>query len=101
MQDGEAPRWSRGRGWKLGTARVTVHPLGSSNPSDRESAVKIRHVPTFVFLLGHQLALLGGNAAADHGASTTRRVRASGQRIDATGAAQKLLDHEWNQRAVG
>ena len=27
MQDGEAPRWSRGRGWKLGTARVTVPPF--------------------------------------------------------------------------
>jgi len=40
-------------------------------------------------------------AAADHGASATRRVRASGRRIDATGAAQKLLDREWNRRAAG
>ena len=38
----------------------TVHPLGSSHPSDRGWAAKIRRVATGVFLFRHRLALLGG-----------------------------------------
>ena len=41
-------------------------------------------------------------AAAGHGASATRRVHASGRRIDVTGAAQKLLDREyWPNQSNG
>ena len=55
-----APRNGRTEEPRVDGISNTVHPLGSSHPSDRGWAVKIRRVATGVFLFRYLFALLGG-----------------------------------------
>ena len=55
-----APRNGRTEDTKGGRYFKYRPPPGSSHPSDRSSAVKIRRVATGVFLFRHLFALLGG-----------------------------------------